>query len=395
MTGQDKQPAGVLDGIRVLDLTQMVAGPLCTLLLGDMGADVIKVEPPDGDTARHIGRNRPCGESDYFLSMNRNKRGIVLDLKTPAGVEAFRALAERADVLVENFRPGTMEKLGIGYEALRETNPRLIYCGLSGFGSTGAYRDRPALDPVIQAMSGLMQLTGTPESGPLKTGVLLSDFVPPLFGAIGILGALRARDPSGVGQRVEISMLDATVFSMVPREQYFFSTGRTPARLGNAHYQLAPWNTYATSDGRHLMVVSHNDKYWQNLVAVLGCELLATDSRFATNADRMANLQALDELIAASFARHPLDHWTEQLTRGDVLFSLVRDLPDVFSDPEVRNAMVETIQHPTVGELPLLRTPIRMASTPVSIRRAPPLLGEHTDEVLAECGLPSLTQRTI
>jgi crotonobetainyl-CoA:carnitine CoA-transferase CaiB-like acyl-CoA transferase len=393
MTDAKKQPA-VLDGIRVLDLTQMVAGPLCTLLLGDMGADIVKVEPPDGDSARHIGRNRPGGESDYFLSMNRNKRGIVLDLKTPAGVEALRALAARADVLVENFRPGTMEKLGIGYESLRETNPRLIYCGLSGFGSTGAYRDRPALDPVIQAMSGLMQLTGTPDSGPLKTGVLLSDFVPPLFGAIGVLGALRARDQSGVGQRVEISMLDATVFSMAPREQYFFATGRTPARLGNAHYQLAPWNTYATSDGRHLMVVSHNDKYWRNLMGVLGRESLTTDPRFATNADRLANRDALDELIAASFVRHTLDHWTARLTQGDVLFSLVRDLPEVFADPEVRDAMVETVQHPTVGELPLLRTPIRMASTPVSIRRAPPLLGQHTDEVLAECGLPSTTRST-
>lgn len=383
-------PSAVLQGIRVLDLTQMVAGPLCTLLLGDLGADVVKVEPPDGDTARQIGRNRPGGESDYFLSMNRNKRSVVLDLKTAAGIQALRALAEGADVLVENFRPGTMEKLGIGYDALRETNPRLVYCGLSGFGSTGAYRDRPALDPVIQAMSGLMQLTGTPESGPLKTGALLSDFVPPLFGVIGILGALRVREQSGVGQRVEVSMLDATVFSMVPREQFFFSTGRTPERLGNAHYQLAPWNTYATADGRHLMVVSHNDKYWRNLVAVLGDEVLATDARFASNTVRMANRDALDARIGAAFARHPLDHWTERLTQGDVLFSPVRDLSDVFTDPQVRDPMVETVAHPTVGALPLLRTPIRMAQTPVSIRRAPPLLGEHTLEVLAEQGLESV-----
>ncbi|MFM0223709.1 CaiB/BaiF CoA transferase family protein [Paraburkholderia dipogonis] len=213
---------GVLDGIRVLDLTQMVAGPLCTLLLGDLGADVIKVEPPDGDASRQIGVNRECGESDYFLSLNRNKRSVVLDLKSAQGIETLKALASHSDIVVENFRPGTMEKLGIGYDVLSELNPGLIYCGMSGFGNDGPYRDRPALDPVIQAMSGVMQLTGTPESGPLKAGVLISDFVPPLFGTIGVMAALYARSSSGQGQRVDVSMLDATVFSMIPREGFYF-----------------------------------------------------------------------------------------------------------------------------------------------------------------------------
>ncbi|MGE4337221.1 MAG: CaiB/BaiF CoA transferase family protein [Pigmentiphaga sp.] len=386
MTDFDSSATGVLRGIRILDLTQMVAGPLCTLLLGDMGADVIKVEPPEGESARHIGVNRPGGESDYYLSMNRNKRGIVLDLKTPEGLAALKTLAAKVDVLVENFRPGTMERLGVGFETLRQTNAGLIYCGLSGFGSDGAYRDRPALDPVIQAMSGLMQLTGTPHSGPLKTGVLMSDFVPPLFGTIGILGALRARDQSGVGQRVEVSMLDATVFSMVPREQFYFSTGRTPERLGNAHFQLSPWNTYATQDDRYLMVVAHNDKYWRNLLAAIGREELALDARFATNAGRLTHRDVLDGLIAEVFAQHPLETWLRVLVEADVLFSLVRDLPDVFADAEVRRTMIETIEHPTAGELELLRTPIRLEANPVSIRRAPPRLGEHTAEVAAEYG---------
>lgn len=378
---------GVLSGVRVLDLTQMVAGPLCTLLLGDLGADIIKIEPPEGDTARHIGVNRPGGESDYFLSMNRNKRSVVLDLKTPRGVEVLRSLATQADVLVENFRPGTMEKLGIGYETLKQTNPRLVYCALNGFGSSGPYRDRPALDPVIQAMSGVMQLTGTPASGPLKTGVLLSDFVPPLFGVIGIMAALHARDAGGEGQRVEVSMLDATVFSMVPREQYYFATGRTPERLGNAHYQLAPWNTYATSDDRHLMVVSHNEKYWRNLVAAICHPELPDDPRFATNEARLRYRDVLDAILAQAFARDTLANWTQRLTDGDVLFSPVRDFHDVFTDPVVRESLVQAVSHPTAGDVELLRSPIRMAIMPPSIRSAPPLLGEHTGQVLAEYGL--------
>ena len=376
--------SGVLRGIRVLDLTQMVSGPLCTLVLGDFGADVIKVEPPEGDVARHIGRNRPTGESDYFLSMNRNKRSIVLDLKTSQGLETVKALAAGADIVVENFRPGTMEKLGIGYATLRDVNPRLIYCGLSGFGSDGAYRDRPALDPVIQAMSGLMQLTGTPTSGPLKTGVLLSDFVPPLFAVIGILAALRSRDETGEGQRVEVSMLDATVFSMVPREQYYFATGKTPARLGNAHYQMAPWNSFETSDGRHLVIVAHNEKYWRNLAATVGHLEWLEDGRFAANAARLDNRDELDRLLADCFRSDTLEGWTRRLADGDVLFSPVRDFEAVFSDPVVRESMVQTLPQEGAEPIELLRTPIRMQHQPPTIRTAPPRLGEHTQQVLAE-----------
>lgn len=375
---------GVLEGIRVLDLTQMVAGPLCTLLLGDLGAEVIKVEPPDGDASRQIGVNRACGESDYFLSLNRNKRSIVLDLKTPAGIETLKAIAAGADIVVENFRPGTMEKLGIGFEVLAELNPRLICCSMTGFGPSGPYRDRPALDPVIQAMSGVMQLTGTQQSGPLKTGVLISDFVPPLFATIGVMAALYERQSSGKGQRVDVSMLDATVFSMLPREGFYFSTGETPGRHGNAHYQISPWNTYETQDERHIMVVAHTEKFWRALMAALGCPQLADDPRFAGNAQRLQNRDALELEIAQAFRSGTLAHWTGVLTQAGVLFSPVRDFDEVFSDPVVREGIVQTVDHPTAGAVPVLRSPIKMSRNGLDIRRPPPLLGQHTDEVLQE-----------
>lgn len=374
----------VLDGIRVLDLTQMVAGPLCTLLLGDLGADVIKVEPPDGDSSRQIGVNRACGESDYFLSLNRNKRSIVLDLKTPTGVETVKALAQSCDIVAENFRPGTMEKLGIGWDALSALNPRLIFCSMSGFGQAGPYRDRPALDPVIQAMSGVMQLTGSAESGPLKTGVLISDFVPPLFATIGVIAALYARTSSGKGQRVDVSMLDATVFSMVPREAYYFSTGRTPGRLGNAHYQISPWNTYRTQDGRHILVVAHTDKFWRALVVAIGRGDLADDARFRTNANRLEHRGALELEIALAFLGGTLEHWTQALSQAGVLFAPVRDFDEVFADPVIRDGVVQAVAHATAGNVQLLRNPIKLSGSEIDIRRPPPLLGEHTQEVLSE-----------
>jgi CoA:oxalate CoA-transferase len=380
----DKAMSGVLKGIRVLDATQMVAGPLCTMLLGDLGADVIKIEPPGGDSARAIGVNRPCGESDYFLSVNRNKRSVVLDLKTESGMATFRALAAQADVLAENFRPGALEKLGLGFDALSETNPGLIYCAMPGFNADGPYRDRPALDPIVQAMSGIMQLTGTVASGPLKTGILTSDFVPPLFATIGIMAALYARASSGRGQRVDVSMLDATIFSMLPREGFYFSTGKTPDRLGNAHYQLAPWNSYETSDKRHLIVVAHTEKYWRALLKAIGQEDLAQDPRFLTNKSRLANRDMLDAIISAALAGAPLAVWSERLTAAEALFAPVRNFDDVFSDPSVRDSMVANLSHPTAGSISVLQNPIRLASNPTAIERPPPLLGQHTQEVLAE-----------
>ncbi len=258
---------GPLHGIRVADFSQMMAGPLCSMLLGDLGADVVKVEPPEGDAMRVMGETFIGGETSFFLSLNRNKLSLVLDLKTAGGRAVVRRLAERADVVLENFRPGTAERLGIDYDSLRKLNPGLVYCSISGFGREGPESKRPALDPVIQAISGLMQLTGTAQSGPLRTGFPLVDFVTPLLATIGILSALHARRETGRGQRVDLSMLDAAIFSMIPRDGHYFGTDQVPPRLGNEHYEIVPLNVYETGDGRHVLVIAHSEKFWLALVA--------------------------------------------------------------------------------------------------------------------------------
>ena len=374
---------GPLEGIRVLDFTQMMAGPLCAMLLGDLGADVIKIEPPEGDAIRRTGETFLGGETESFLSFNRNKRSVVIDLKAEAGQEAGRGLAAGADVVLENFRPGSAERLGVGYETLRALNPRLVYCSISGFGRAGADRARPALDPVIQAMSGIMQLTGSDETGPLRTGFPFSDLVTPLFATIGVLAALRVRERTGRGQRVDLSMLDATIFGMMPREAYFFATGRTPSRLGNEHYQIAPWNTYETADGRHLIVVAHTEKFWHALITALDAPELGADPRFLSNADRVRNRAALNARLAAAFRAVSLDEWTPRLTAAGVLFAPVRSLPEVFSDPRVRREMLVELDHPTAGRITVLANPLRFSETPATVRRCPPRLGEHTAEVLS------------
>ncbi|OGK82303.1 MAG: alpha-methylacyl-CoA racemase [Candidatus Rokubacteria bacterium GWC2_70_16] len=374
---------GPLEGIRVLDFTQMMAGPLCAMLLGDLGADVIKIEPPEGDAIRRTGDTFLGGETESFLSFNRNKRSVVLDLKAEAGREAGRGLAAGADVVLENFRPGSAERLGVGYEVLRALNPRLVYCSISGFGREGADRARPALDPVIQAMSGIMQLTGSDETGPLRTGFPFSDLVTPLLATIGVLAALRVRERTGRGQRVDLSMLDATIFGMMPRDAYFFATGRTPSRLGNEHYQIAPWNTYATADGRYLMVVAHTEKFWHALITALAAPELGADPRFLSNADRVRNRTALNARLAAAFRTASLDEWTPRLTAAGVLFAPVRSFPEVFSDPRVRREMLVELDHPTAGRITVLANPLRFSETPATVRRCPPRLGEHTAEVLS------------
>ena len=375
--------AGALHGVKVVDLSQVIAGPLCTLLLGDFGADVIKIEPPDGDSSRQLGSTRLGGDSDYYLAANRNKRSVVLDLKTPRGLAMVKALIRGADVVVENFRPGVMERLGLSYETLLADNPGLIYCSINGFGHDGPHRDKPALDPVVQAMSGVMQLTGTPDSGPLKTGILLSDFVTPLFGTMGVLAALYARNASGKGQRIDVSMLDATIFAMLPRDGHFFATGETPARMANAHYAIVPYNTFRTSDDRHIMVIAHDDKFWRALTKGLGLDALVDDARFRGGPERAANRQALEALMTDAFVGATLDHWEGRLTASGALFAPVRDFEQVFGDPGVKAGMVATVAHPTAGEVRLLKSPVRFSVTPADIRRAPPLLGEHTDAVVA------------
>ncbi|HEM7839464.1 CoA transferase [Burkholderia multivorans] len=371
-----------LSGLKVLDFTQMMTGPFATMMLGDSGADVIKVEQPDGDPFRRSGETTLNGDGAFFLGVNRNKRGIVLDLKTEAGRAAALALAAQADVLVENFRPGLTERAGLGYEDLRKINPRLVYCSISGFGRDGPDRNRPALDMVIQAVSGVMQVTGTEESGPLKTGFPFSDLVTALVATIGILVALQARERTGEGQRVDLSMLDASIFSQVPRDVYFDLTGKTPARMGNQHWDIVPNNTYATSDGRDIMIITINDKFWHVLCDALGASELKTDPRFATKAARLANRVAVDERLAAIFATRTLAEWEPVLANAGAIYGAVRTWPEVFSDPQVVDKLVRVIPHPKGGEFKVINNPLNFSHTPTHIRRAPPILGQHNDEVL-------------
>lgn len=378
--------SAALQGLKVLDFTQMMTGPFATMMLGDSGADVIKVEQPDGDPFRRSGETMLNGDGAFFLGVNRNKRGIVLDLKTESGRAAARALAAEADVLVENFRPGLTDNAGLGYEALREINPRLVYCSISGFGRSGPARNRPALDMIIQAVSGVMQVTGTEESGPLKTGFPFSDLVTALIATIGILVALQARERTGVGQRVDLSMLDASIFSQVPRDVYFDLTGKTPGRMGNQHWDIVPNNTYATADGRDIMIITINDKFWHVLCDALDAGELKTSPRFATKAARLANRGEVDARLSAIFATRGLDEWERRLSAAGAIYGAVRTWPEVFSDPHVVETLLKTLPHPKGGEFKVINNPLSFSGTPTEIRRSPPMLGEHNDEVLARRG---------
>jgi formyl-CoA transferase len=376
--------AGVLDGVRVVDFTQMMAGPVCPSLLGDMGADVIKIEPPDGDSMRHTGDVRVGGESDLFLSVNRNKRSIVLDLKTADGQRAAQALANHADVIVENFRPGTADRLGIGYETVCEANPDIIYCSITGFGKDSADSSRPALDPVMQALSGVMAVTGDQRTGPLCAGIPVSDFITPVLATLGIVGALFARQRDGHGQRIDISMLNASIFSLMPRESYFLATGKEPERLGNSHFQLVPYNAFKTRDGRSIMVIAHNNKFWQALLDALDCADFVGDPRFATNADRAKHREIVDTRFRERFATADLETWIEKLTTADAIFAPIRSLAEVLTDDRVRDEMLAELPHPTAERVSVLRNPIHYSQNPMTIRHAPPTLGEHTSRVLTQ-----------
>ena len=376
-----------LEGVKVLDFTQMMNGPFGAMLLADFGADVIKVEPPDGDTFRHTGETFLGGDAVYFLTMNRNKRSIVLDLTTPEDRATAHEMVKQVDIVLENFRPGVAERLGIDWDTLSALNPRMIYCSTSAFGRVGPDAVRPGMDPVVQAMSGIMQLTGDERTGPLKTGMPYCDLITPLLSTVGVLSALQARNRTGRGQRIELSMLDATIYSMIPRDAYYFATGETPGRIGNAHWQIVPYNTYGTADGRHVMIIAHTDKFWRALAGALGADELLADERFATKAGRLAHRDEVDAGVAAAFARQPLAYWNEKLLAAGVMFSGVLTFPEVFEDPRVQRDLVVELDHAKAGKFKVIKNPIQMSETPPSVRRPPPILGEHTAEVLREFGL--------
>ncbi len=373
-----------LSGVTVLDLTRVLSGPYCTMLLGDMGARVIKIEQPGrGDDTRHWGPPFVDGESAYFLSINRNKESVTVNFKHPEGRRLIEHLAERADVLVENFRPGTLDEIGLGYAALSARAPRLIYCSISGFGLNGPDRDRPGYDAVVQAESGLMSITG-PEDGPgYRLGVAVADLVAGLFAAQGILLALWARQRTGRGQLIDVSMLDSTMALLTYQAAIYLTTGQVPRRLGNRHPTIAPYETFDAADGEFVVAVG-NDAQWRRFCEATGLTHLAADPRFATNPARVERYETLRPLLAAHLATRPKAEWIDRLTEAGVPCGAVRGIDEALNSPQAAaRQMVSEVQHATIGPLRVLGVPIKLSATPGAVRRPPPRLGEHTHAVLA------------
>lgn len=378
-----------LAGLTVLDFTRVLSGPYCTMLLGDMGARVIKIEQPErGDDTRAWGPPFVGGESAYFLSINRNKESLTLDLKQPASREILESLLQRTDVLVENFRPGTMERLGLSFESLASRYPRLVYASISGFGQTGPRRTEPGYDAVIQAEGGLMSITGAADGPPFRLGVAIADIVSGMFAAQGIAMALLARVRTGRGQLVDVGMLDATAALLTYQAGNYFATGKTPGRMGNRHPSIVPYETFPASDGEFVVAVG-NDEQWRRFCDVIGASALAGDERFATNRGRVSHYDELRPLLAERLRSRRRDEWVAELKRAGVPCGSVRDVAEVLQDTHLdARRMVETLDHVSAGAIKVLGVPIKLSDTPGAVRAAPPALGQHTDQILREdCGL--------
>jgi len=379
------QRGPALAGLRVLDLSRILSGPFATMTLADLGADVVKIEQPgSGDDTRQWGPPFQGDQAAYFLAVNRNKRSVALDLKSEQGRAAVLELARRADVLVENFRPGTAERLGLGYEQLAEVNPRIVYASISGYGQTGPDAQRPGYDAIAQARSGLMSVTGEPDGPPVRVGVSSTDLTAAMWALVGILAALYERERSGRGQWVDISLLDGQVSWLTYVASGYFATGEVPRRYGSAHPTIAPYQGFATRDG-DLMVAVGNDSLWRRFAPILGLEHLLEDPRFVTNPDRVTHRDELIPLVAEVLATRTTGEWIEVLDAAGVPVGPVQTVDEVVHDPQVlaRGMVLET-EHPTAGPLRMMGCPVRLSATPPALRTPPPLLGEHTDEVLAE-----------
>jgi crotonobetainyl-CoA:carnitine CoA-transferase CaiB-like acyl-CoA transferase len=378
----------MLTGLKVIELSHIMAGPVCGMMLADMGADVIKVEKiPGGDDTRRSVPPEINGESAAFMIMNRNKRGIALDLKADAGKAVLKRLVEHSDVLIENFRKGTMDKLGLGYEVLTEINPALVYCEVSGFGRTGPYADRGGFDLIAQGMSGLMSITGEgPGRPPVKCGAPLTDITAGILAAMGVLGAYVERLKSGRGQRVDTSLFEAGITHTFWQSAIAFATGESPGAMGSAHPLNAPYQAFATADG-WITIGAANQRNWEKLLAVLGAPQLQQDERFASNDARMRNLPALQQSLAGYFSKRGSEDWLQRLEQAGVPAGPILGVAEVHRDSQaVARKMVQTVQHPVAGEVQTLGHPVKYSRTPASIRRAAPVYGQHGREVLAEIG---------
>ncbi|MCC6531958.1 MAG: CoA transferase [Burkholderiales bacterium] len=377
---------GFLDGVRVLDFTRVISGPYATMMLADMGADVVKVEEPThGDEMRNIRfEGRAPHHHDYFNTNNRSKRSIALNLKSPEHVRIAQQLAEKADVVVENFAPGVAERLDIGWRTLHKRNPTLVYCSISGFGQSGPYRSRPALDPIIQALCGVMSVTGCDDGPPLQVGAPLADAIAGMFAAFCIVCAWTDVQRSQAGRYIDISMLDAMIAALGPRMGEALQAGLNPARHGNSNPMRVPTNVYLTSDHRHLMVAVMNDGHWHRLCDALGQGEWAQRAEFRTMTDRKQRRRELDLLVAAEIAKRPAADWQALFDRHRVPCGMVNSYLETIEDPQVRHReLIRTIDHPRSGPIRVVGTPWKISGHDPSMR-PPPLLGEHTAEVLRD-----------
>jgi formyl-CoA transferase len=376
-----------LADVRVLELTQVMAGPFCGQVLADMGADVVKVEPPGGDsTRRSLGFRMSGDDTAAFVAVNRNKRSVVLDLKTDAGRSAFHRLATRADVVLENNRPGVAARLGVDHETLQELNPRLVYASISGFGQTGPYAQRPGYDLIAQGLSGVMSVTGEPDGNPVKCGIPIGDLSAGLFCAVAILSALHARERTGRGQYVDTSLFEGALALSIWETAELWATGRVPGKLGSAHRLTAPYQALRTADG-YVTVGGNTQPLWERLCSTIGAPQLAEDPRFATNDDRMANVSELVAELEAALSGRTTDEWVEALVEGGVPCGPIHDYAEVFADPHTQaREMAVTVEHPVEGTVRALGIPVKLSDTPGAVRRPAPLLGEHSEEVLREAG---------
>ncbi len=387
MQSVTRHPRGALDGITVLDLSRVLSGPFCTMQLADMGARVIKIEQPGrGDDTRAWGPPFVGGESAYYLSINRNKQSFALDLKHPSAREIVYALVERADVLVENFRPGTVERLGVSYAQVKDRNPRLVYCSISGFGQSGPRRDAPGYDSVVQAEGGLMSVTGHADRSPVRLGVAIGDMSAGLYAAFAIVTALIARAQSGRGQYIDISMLDSVASLLTYQAGLFFADGTVPRRMGNRHPTIAPYDTYPTADGEFVLAVG-NDEQWRRLCEALHLDALGAEERFTTNEQRVLNYETLRPLLVDAFRALPRERCLQTLLAAGVPCGAVRDIPEVMADPQLAaRDMIVALEHRTADTIRVLGVPPKLSDTPGTVRTPPPVLGEHTDEILRELG---------
>jgi crotonobetainyl-CoA:carnitine CoA-transferase CaiB-like acyl-CoA transferase len=382
-----QNPSGPLKGIKIFDLTRVLAGPTCVQMLADLGADVIKIEKPGaGDDTRGFAPPLMPGtrESAYFAGVNRNKRSVTLDIATPEGQEIAKKLIAQCDILVENFKVGALAKYGLGYDDLHPTHPGLVYCSITGFGQTGPYAPRPGYDGLIQAMGGIMSLTGAPDGEPQKVGVPVADLFAGLYGCIGVLAALRHKERTGEGQQVDIGMLDTHVAWLANQGMNYLATGQAPPRLGNQHPNIVPYQVFRSADG-YLVLSIGNDPTFARFCKNFGCEALLEDPRFATNAARVQNRDFVTDTLAPTLQAQTTAWWIEKLEALRIGCGPINTLDQVFADPQViaRNDLIE-MEHVSGAKMTLIANPVRLSETPADYRLAPPALGQHTDQVLQD-----------